>query len=686
VRVQARSTGPSRRARQARLVATLVLVLLGIFVTAAVLPRPAAGRQTGARSAPVNGPTTRPRATLLSGTSSRGTVAIPAVEAGVMPWQLAAPISREVVVGTSTKGQLLIAGGLEASGSSAAGIFSLGTADGDLRALGSLALPTHDAAGALVGDQALVFGGGTTAPSATVQRFSATGTLLAPGSLPQARADATATTVGATAYIVGGYDGAKLDPQILSTSDGLHFRAVAKLPVPVRYAATASLKGKIYVFGGQDGAGEPVPTVQVINLRARSASVAGKMPLALAGAVAVNLDGQIYVIGGNAGLRGTSAEPVRTIYAFVPAKDRFLIAGHLMVAVSNAAAAVQHGKAWLVGGEEAGGAATAAVQLIEPNLAFGHAGETGAGSPYFGERLLVADRGNNRLLLLNDAGEVTWAYPPPRSIGPPGGFYFPDDAFFVRKGAAIISNQEENETIVELAFPSGRLIWSYGHSRVPGSRPGYLNNPDDAYLLKNGDVAVADPKNCRVLLISAKRAVLTQIGTPGVCVHNPPKDLGSPNGDTPLVDGDLLVSEINGSWVDELTTAGRLVWDVQLPIGYPSDPQQIGPDAYLVADYEDPGAIIVFNRKGRVLYRYQPSSGPAVLDRPSLVELLPSGVFMLNDDYNDRMLAVDPATGALVWQYGETGVPGSGPGLLNLPDGFDLLGPHGSTPTHSATG
>ena len=107
---------------------------------------------------------------------------------------------------------------------------------------------------------------------------------------------------------------------------------------------------------------------------------------------------------------------------------------------------------------------------------------------------------------------------------------------------------------------------------------------------------------------------------------------------------------------------GRLVWDVELPIGYPSDPQQIGPDAYLVADYEDPGAIVVFNRQGTILYRYQPASGTGELNRPSLVELLPSGVFMLNDDYNDRLVAIDPATGALVWQYGVTGEPGAAAG------------------------
>ena len=200
-------------------------------------------------------------------------------------------------------------------------------------------------------------------------------------------------------------------------------------------------------------------------------------------------------------------------------------------------------------------------------------------------------------------------------------------------------------------------------------------------------MTVADPGNCRVLIIDPRtKRVLHQIGTPGRCVHDPPAALGSPNGDTPLANGNLLISEINGSWIDELTPSGRRVWAVHLPIGYPSDPQQLGPDRYLVADYEHPGGIVEFNRRGRILYRYQPASGLGELDHPSLVEQLPSGVFMVNDDYNDRMVAIDPATRALVWQYGADGHPGTTPGLLNTPDGFDLLAPGGTTPTHPTTG
>jgi hypothetical protein len=112
----------------------------------------------------------------------------------------------------------------------------------------------------------------------------------------------------------------------------------------------------------------------------------------------------------------------------------------------------------------------------------------------------------------------------------------------------------------------------------------------------------------------------------------------------------------------------------------------VNSDRYLVANYAAPGAILQFTRQGRVLSTYDVASGPGRLDHPSLVEELPNGVYLINDDYNHRMVAIDPATGALVWQYGITGQAGSATGHLDTPDGFDLLGPGGTTPTHPQTG
>ena len=286
--------------------------------------------------------------------------------------------------------------------------------------------------------------------------------------------------------------------------------------------------------------------------------------------------------------------------------------------------------------------------------------------------LLIADRGNDRVLLVNQAKQVLWAYP-----GPNGGmsmpFRFDDDVFFGPGYKTIISNQEQQDTIQILTFPGRRLIWYYGHPDVRGSQPGYLNIPDDAYLLKSGLVTVADAYNCRVLFISRSHQIVRQYGTTGVCNHNPPRELGAVNGATPLADGGTLVSEITGSWIDDIGPKGNLRWSVRAPVSYPSDPQLLQPGRILLADYANPGHVLIMTSRGKVLWRYGPSSGPGKLDHPSLATRLAPGLVAITDDYNDRVVVVNIHTNRIVWQYGHDGVPGTGPGYLSTPDGLDLL-------------
>jgi hypothetical protein len=628
---------------------------------------------------------------------------IPAAESGLLPWHLPVALSREIVL-PGQRSKVVVLGGLQGS-SSVNGVYSLDTRNGGLHMLGSLHAGVHDAAGASLAGRDLVFGGGTPNTVAGLEAFPAAQL----GSLPSPRSDAAAVTVGNTAYIVGGYTGSLPDPAVLSTTDGRTFQTVARLPVPVRYPAVGSVGGKLYVFGGQalTGAstGRPVTDIQEVDPAAHTARVVSQMPEPLQGAVAVKLNGNLYLAGGDtttpqdapAGLGTLSGDrrfhpagsptlyTVSAIWAFQPATRRLLAAGRLQVPASHAGVAVLGARAWIVGGES-GGSQLTDVQMITPNPSFGDAGATGAGSPYFGGRLLIADRGNNHLLLLDTSDRIRWRFPAPGLPHDPYGFFFPDDSFFFNHGTAIISNQEENETIQEIAFPSGKVLWEYGHPHQPGPGRGYLHEPDDAYYLKTGQVSIADAQNCRVLVINPNHSIAHQIGATLGCTHHPPALIGAPNGDTPLANGDLLVSEVTGSWVDEFTLKGRLVWSVQLPISYPSDPQQLGPDRYLIADYATPGEILEFNRAGKILYRYDVTSGLGMLNQPSLVELLPSGVFMANDDYRDRVVAIDPATKALVWVYGITDHPGTSPGRLNTPDGFDLLMANGTTPTHLATG
>ena len=285
--------------------------------------------------------------------------------------------------------------------------------------------------------------------------------------------------------------------------------------------------------------------------------------------------------------------------------------------------------------------------------------------------LLIADRGNNRMLLVDARKRVLWRYPRPgRKVAMP--FRFDDDTFFGPGFTRIISNQEDQNTIQVLSFPGGRLLWRYGHLNVRGSANGYLNTPDDAYLLPNGLRSVADAYNCRVLYISAARRIVRQIGTSGRCVHAPPRSLGPVNGATPLHDGGVLISETVGSWIDEIGPRGRLRWSVQAPVSYPSDPQLLG-NRILLADHSHPGQAIVMTPGGRVVWRYGPRSGPGELDHPSLATRISKHLIAINDDFRDRVVVVDMRTRRIVWQFGHTAVAGRRRGFLNTPDGLDLL-------------
>jgi outer membrane protein assembly factor BamB len=290
--------------------------------------------------------------------------------------------------------------------------------------------------------------------------------------------------------------------------------------------------------------------------------------------------------------------------------------------------------------------------------------------------LLIADRGNGRLLIVSPAGKVLWSLTLNRQAGWSGPPLAADDAFFTADGTQISINAEDMNVIARVDIASRRIVWSYGHDGVAGSRAGYLHTPDDAYPLPNGDTLVADIRNERILEISPHGSIVRQYGTTGLHRHNPPTSYASPNGDTPLPDGGLLVTEIGGAWVDRLSASGALVWSVHLRgFYYPSDAQLLPDGNILVVDYHSPGAVAVFTPRGSLVWSYRVLSGSGRLEHPSLAVRLPNGNYAVTDDDNNRVVIIDPTTNRIVWQYGHRGVPGTRAGYLNGPDGLDFAGP-----------
>jgi outer membrane protein assembly factor BamB len=286
--------------------------------------------------------------------------------------------------------------------------------------------------------------------------------------------------------------------------------------------------------------------------------------------------------------------------------------------------------------------------------------------------LLIADRGNGRLLIVTSAGRIAWSFPGHGSL-PPGQSFSADDAFIAPDHRTIVANDEAHQVIDRIDIATRRVVWQYGKYDRPGSGAGFLHTPDDAYPLANGDVVTADIRNCRILEISPAKRVVRQWGRTGVCRHDPPRTFDMPNGDTPLPDGGLLITEIRGSRVVRLDAHGRVVFDVHVPATYPSDAQLDASGAIVVVDYANPGAILRVSPTGHVLWRYRPRSGTGRLDHPSLAVPLANGTIVLNDDFRHRVIVVDPVRGRIVWQYGHTDRPGRRPGYLWVPDGIDVV-------------
>ena len=300
----------------------------------------------------------------------------------------------------------------------------------------------------------------------------------------------------------------------------------------------------------------------------------------------------------------------------------------------------------------------------------------GAAAGAFPGGFLVADRGNGRLLAIDRTGKIWWRFPTAVAGAVPAGQVFAaDDAFLAPDGLTIVANDESHQVIDRIDIATGKIVWQYGHYDRAGSGTGLLHTPDDAYPLANGDIVVADIENCRVMEISPAKQVVRQWGRTRACTLGAPATYGRPNGDTPLPDGGILITEITGSRVVRLAADGHVVFDIHVPVHYPSDAQLNSDGNVVVADYNNPGAVVIVSPAGKLLWRYGPTSGAGRLDHPSLATPLPDGTIVINDDFRHRLVIVDPATNTIVWQYGVTDQPGSGANHLDVPDGHQPLPP-----------
>jgi len=574
--------------------------------------------------------------------------------------QLAAPV-QDAAAAVLPDGRIVLLGGIGASGQSTSQVTIV--TGGHRVAGGALPAPQHDAAAATLAGAVYVFGGGVQSSYDHILRYDpASQRTTVVGKLPRASSDVAVATIGDTAYIVGGYDGVTASPDIVAWKPGGPARVVGRLPTGLRYAGVAESGGRLVIAGGSVGQG-PSNAIYSFDPATKAVRLIGRLPAARTHAAAATLDGRVYLIGGYG---ATTASATDEILEIDPLSGRVRYAGTLPQPLSDLAAVTPPGGSIVFAGGSDGVAAQTEVGLLRP------APPLPAPSAALPGDILIADRGNNRILLVNTRKQVIWRFPTAADLALGRRLRYDDDVFVAPGGAQIVANEEDSHVIVEVDVATHALKVLYGHLDSPGSGPGYLDTPDDAYPLAGGVVSVADAYNCRILYIRAHR-IIRQLGRTGACYHSPPQAFGDVNGDTPTPGGGVLISEVNNSWIDAIDAHGHLTFSFRAPVSYPSDPQPLSGGRILLADYTNPGQIVIVDQRGHVLWRYGPHSGPGRLDHPSLAAMLPNGNIAVNDDYRDRIVVLDPRQGRIVWQYGHTGQSGTGAGQLKIPDGLDFV-------------
>ncbi len=246
----------------------------------------------------------------------------------------------------------LILGGLASGDVSTSRIVSVDPVAGQGQVAGQLALAVHDSAGAQLHGEWFVFGGGSYSTVSQVQAWVA-GRATQIATLPAARSDLSSAVVDGTAYVVGGFDGTAMTPDILATTDGVSFRTVGRLVVPVRYAAVAAAGGALWVVGGvtstSEGGTAETDAIQRFDLGTGQTTQVGHLPQPMGHATAIALGGQVYVLGGR-----SATVPSSTIWRIDTATGAAQPAGNLPQALSDAGSVVVGGVGYLVGGEVTG--------------------------------------------------------------------------------------------------------------------------------------------------------------------------------------------------------------------------------------------------------------------------------------------------------------------------------------------
>lgn len=283
------------------------------------------------------------------------------VRVAAAPWSLGTAIQREGLVTDGTS--LFLVGGLDRAGVSSGAVLKIDPDTGAAEPVGTLPLAVHDTQAVWRDGAIVVVGGGSPPIRTEVQSVVPRGAAKVVGRLPHDRADHVVAEVGGTIYALGGVDQAsKLDGTVAASTDGgATWTEVGTLAQAVRYPGVGVLDGQIYVLGGVASAsGVDTTAIQRFDPGTNRTTVVGQLPRPLSHPTSVQFGPLVFLAGGfvdNARIAKVQKVDLRSL---VTTDTGQVLPGPM----SDGAAVVIRGTAYLVGGEGADGKASTTVALL----------------------------------------------------------------------------------------------------------------------------------------------------------------------------------------------------------------------------------------------------------------------------------------------------------------------------------
>jgi DNA-binding beta-propeller fold protein YncE len=178
-------------------------------------------------------------------------------------------------------------------------------------------------------------------------------------SLAAAVQDPATAAVGSRVLLAGGLTPADVSTDAVAADSGSRERLLSRLPGAQHDAAAVTLRGKVYVFGGGNGAAQ---LDHVLRVDPASGAVhdAGRLLVASSDVGAAAVGGTAYVVGGYTGTRWLD-----TIVAWRPGAPARVV-GRLPTPLRYAAVAAADGQLVVAGGSTPNGSASRAVLAFDP--------------------------------------------------------------------------------------------------------------------------------------------------------------------------------------------------------------------------------------------------------------------------------------------------------------------------------